>query len=134
MILLPGVDILHIALVVHKVRQGADEVLAAAEHLQHRPSVRREPQPVVELHLARQPGVIPGLPAQKMRAALHHGRNALAPALVEDGGVCHPVDHPAPQQRVVLLGLPDALGLLHRVDAQTLVGASGAAVQLLDAV
>ena len=89
-------------------------MLAAAEHLQHRPSVRRKPQPVVKLHLTCQPGVVPGLPVQKMRAALHHGRNALAPALVKDGGVCHSVDHPAPQQRVVLLGFPDALGLLHR--------------------
>ncbi len=39
-----------------------------------------------------------------------------------------------PQQRVVLLGFPDALGLLHRVDPQALVGAAGAAVQLLDPV
>ena len=57
-VLLPGVDILHIALVVHKVWQGTDKMLAAAEHLQHRPPVRRKPQPVVELHLARQPGVV----------------------------------------------------------------------------
>ncbi len=56
-ILLPGVDILHIALVVHKVWQGTDKMLAAAEHLQHRPSVRRKPQPVVKLHLTCQPGV-----------------------------------------------------------------------------
>ena len=88
----------------------------------------------MKLHLTRQPGVVPGLPVQKMRAALHHGRNALAPALVKDGGVCHSVDHPAPQQRVVLLSFPDALGLLYRVNAQALVGAAGAAVQFLDAV
>ena len=44
------------------------------------------------------------------------------------------MDHPPPQHGVVLLRLPDAPGLFHRVNAQALVGAAGAAVQLLDAV
>ena len=44
------------------------------------------------------------------------------------------MDHPAAQKRVVLLCLPDAPGLFHRVDAQALVRPAGAAVQLLDAV
>ena len=69
---------------------------------------------VVELHLARKPGVVAGGPAQEVRAALHHSGNALAAALIKDGRIGNAVDHPAPQQRVVLLCLPDAPGLFHR--------------------
>ena len=133
-VFLPGVDVLHIALVVHEVRDGADEVLAGIEHLQHRPALAVKIQPVVHLHLARQTGVVAGHPVQKVRPPLHHGGDALAPALVEDGRVGDALNDSAPEHRVVLLGLPDAPCLLHRVDAQAIVGASGAAVQLLDAV
>ena len=134
MVFLRGVDVLHVALVIDEVRDGADEVLAGVEDLQHRPSVFAESQPVVELHLSRQTGVVAGHPVQKVRAFLLHVRDALAPALVEDGRVGHAQDDPAFQQRVVLLRFPDHPCLFHRVLSQALVGCAGAAVKLLDAV
>ena len=134
MVLLPGVDVLHIALVIDQVREGADEVPAGAEHLKHGPPLPIERQPVVELHLPRQAGVVTGDPVEKMGASLHHGGNALAPALIKDGGVGHPQNGAALEHRVVLLCLPDPPCLFHRIDAQALVGAARAAVQLLDAV
>ena len=134
MVLLPGVDVLHIALVIDQVREGADKVPAGAEHLKHGPPLPIERQPVVELHLPRQPGVVTGDPVEKMGASLHHGGNALAPALIKDGGVGHPQNGVALEHRVVLLCLPDPPCLFHRIDAQALVGAARTAVQLLDAV
>ena len=107
---------------------------AGAEHLKHGPPLPIERQPVVELHLPRQAGVVTGDPVEKMGASLHHGGNALAPALIKDGRVGHPQNGAALEHRVVLLCLPDPPCLLHRVDAQALVGATRAAVQLLDAV
>ena len=133
-VFLPGVDVLHIALVVHQVRDGPDEMPTGAEHLKHRPALPVKGQPVVELHLARQPGVVAGPPVQEIGRPLHHRRDALAPALVKDGRVRDALNDPPPEQRVVLLHFPDLSCLLHRVDAQALVGASGAAVQFLDAV
>ena len=107
---------------------------AGVEDLKHGPPLPVKGQPVVELHLPGKPRVVARRPVQKMRSPLHHGRDALAPALVKDGRVRHSQDHPPFQQRVVLLCLPDAPCLLHRVDAQPLVGPPRAAVQLLDAV
>ena len=133
-ILLRGVDVLHIALVIDEVRDGADEVLAGVEDLQHRPSVFAESQPIVKLHLSRQTGVVAGHPVQEIRALFLHVRDALAPALVEDGRVGHAQDDPAFQQRVVLLRFPDHPCLFHRVLSQALVGCAGAAVKLLDPV
>ncbi len=69
-----------------------------------------------------------------MGASLHHGGNALAPALIKDSGVSHPQNGAALEHRVVLFRLPDAPCLLYRVDLQALVGRARAAVQLLDAV
>ena len=71
---------------------------------------------------------------QEIRAFLLHIRDAFAPALVEDGRVGDACDHPPPEHRVVLLGLPDAPGLFHRVEVRSLVGSARAAVKLLDAV
>ena len=133
-VFLRRVDVLHPALVVDQIRDGSDEVLAGVEDLKHRLAFFVEGQPVVELHLARQPRVVAGHPVQKIRAFLLHGRNAFAPALVEDGRVCHSGNDPPSQHRVVLLRLPDHPGLFHRVHLRSLVGGPGAAVQFLDPV
>ncbi len=133
LILLVGVNVLHVALAVYQVRDGADKVLAGVEHLQHGPPVRLERQPVVELHLARQPGVVAGCPVQKVRALLLHHGNALALALVEDSRVGHAQNGAAPEHGVVLFGFPDHPRLLQG-QPDALVGGPGAAVQLPDAV
>nr|DAL39790.1 MAG TPA_asm: hypothetical protein [Caudoviricetes sp.] len=133
-VFLSGVDVFHVALAVHQVRDGADEVFAGGKHLKHGPPILSKGKTVVELHLPSKPRVVTGGPVQKVRGLFLHLGNALTLTLVEDGRVGHPQNHPPFQQRVVLLCLSDAPCLLHRVDFQALVGRPGAAVQLLDAV
>ena len=133
-ILLVRINVLHVALVVHKVRDGPDEVFAGVKHLQHGPPLGVKGQPVVHLHLSGKAGVVSRVPYQVVRVLFLHPGNALALALVEDGRVRHALDHPVFQHRVVLFRFPYAPGLLHRVDLQAFVRRTVAAVQLLDAV
>ena len=108
-------------------------MLAGVEHLKHGPSVGIERQPIVELHLSGQPGVISGHPVQKVRAFLLHHGDALALTLVEDGRIGHAGDDAAPQLGVVLFHLADHPRLFHRVRHRAHVRPL-AAVQFPDAV
>ena len=128
MVLAVGIHVLNVRLAVYQIRHRPDEMLTGIKHIQHGDSVSIKGQPVVDLHLAVQPVMLPRLPEHAL--ALHYRRHTFRAAVAEDGRVCH-APHGTPLQ-IGVLPLNAAYFLRHMVrrPLHALVGRPRAAVQL----
>ncbi len=107
-------------------------MLAGVEDIQHGHALGVEDQPVMDLHLSVDPGVVALLEVHPL--PLHQGADALRAVAAPDGRIAHPVDLAPLQVRVFRLDLPDLPGHLRGLQPHAGVGYAGAAVVFPDPV